>query len=151
MEENDLNKMDSSRTKMPTSTTGLNYLHQAEKYYVTSEKFFNKEMYFLACYFAWYSARFSFESFLYFNGRSIRINHSLIYLCKIAESVDKKFKTLRKSVSILDAFYFSANLTDSIFVEEYSKKHLKEILSTSDHILDFVKKRIPTPEEKVKF
>lgn len=95
-----------------------------------------------ACFAAQQGAEKALKAFLLSKDVQTPKIHDLIALNAKCENLDKEFRDLEKSCSILSPYYLSSRYPDIVQFEQYSQKMAKEAVSQAEKIVDFVKSKI---------
>ncbi|MGD9569248.1 MAG: HEPN domain-containing protein [Sedimentibacter sp.] len=84
----------------------------------------------------------SLKSFLIAKGKGIISTHSLIYLCKLCESIDSSFKQFIKDCGFLNQYYIETRYPadDPIIIDDYEIHECIKISSEIfTHVLNLLK------------
>jgi HEPN domain-containing protein len=105
----------------------------------------------LACFLAQQAAEKAIKSYLYAQGRTLVIGHSVARLCQEATEFDTEFEALRTRAAPLDKYYiptrYPNGLPGGIPAEAFDEVDASRALELADYVIEFVESRFPSAEE----
>jgi HEPN domain-containing protein len=126
---------------------GLRWLHQAQQdiddaLYAHRGRRFN-----LACFMAQQAAEKAIKAFLYAQGRTLVIGHSVARLCQEATAFDAEFEDLRQRAAPLDKYYiptrYPNGLPGGIPSEAFDQIDAERALELAQYVIGFVEDCFP--------
>ncbi len=104
----------------------------------------------LACFVAQQAAEKAVKGFLYAQGRTLVLGHSVARLCQDASEFLVEFEELRRRAAPLDKYYiptrYPNGLPGGIPSEAFDQADADRALELAEQVIDFVEDRFP-PEE----
>jgi HEPN domain-containing protein len=99
----------------------------------------------LACFMAQQAAEKAIKGFLYAQGRTLVIGHSVARLCQEARAFDAEFEDLRQRAAPLDKYYiptrYPNGLPGGIPSEAFDGADADRALELAQHVISFVEDR----------
>ena len=126
---------------------GLRWLHQAQQDMDDARYAHRGRRFNLACFMAQQAAEKAIKGFLYAQGRTLVIGHSVARLCQEATAFDAEFEDLRQRAAPLDKYYiptrYPNGLPGGIPSEAFDGADADRALELAQHVIRFVENRFP--------
>lgn len=126
---------------------GTRWLLQARQDISDAEYAHIGERFNLTCFLAQQAAEKAIKGYLYAQGRSLVIGHSVARLCRDAAGFDPEFEDLRRRAAPLDKYYiptrYPNGLPGGIPAEAFDEIDADRALELARYVIQFVENRFP--------
>lgn len=129
---------------------GLRWLRQAQQDMDDARYAHQGNRFNLACFMAQQAAEKAIKGFLYAQGRTLVIGHSVARLCQEASDFLVEFEDLRRRAAPLDKYYiptrYPNGLPGGIPSEAFDQADADRALELAGHVIGFVENCFPAEE-----
>ena len=131
---------------------GLRWLLQARQDLDDARYAFDGKRFNLTCFLAQQAAEKAIKGFIYAQGRTLVIGHSVARLCRDATAFETEFEELRRRAAPLDKYYiptrYPNGLPGGIPSEAFDQTDADRALELAQYVIRFIEGRFP-PEGEI--